>query len=516
LKNGPDDTEDMIRFYKNELFLNISFCLLIVVLLISRTWLLLDLNINFIDLDMPFMWAGLSDYAQGLFYEPRFYGQDYNTFMEPLLAVPLYWMNVPVYYALPAATHFVALFPFLFTSGYLFSRGHKENALLVLCLLLCLAPGFHVMTSLPRGVSGVFFTSFFVLSVFNPTRLSFIVLNTFLSVLAYFVTPNAVVVSIPMLAFLFLHNCKNPRYYIATGLCLLSAIPLYLFFDKFYKDHPDYIIYGLSLFWSADYFLEAIQQLDLHFAHISFLTEEKPFLVYLVFLFLPVALFRKQKKAFLAYLAFIAIMLVSLFSSKVSQGTVWPFYSFSRMFIGVPMAFVLFSLFLPLHNRLLVALMVVFTLGYSIFRLTGFKESIAYHTEEKRWDSIYLVSLKTVKESARAFAKVCKTQKVDFMLISNSFWLCTYLNYGGVLINPEFPSSEETQAERRYWVREANQDRVFKRFLFLSVDYNFDQSCPFKEVFQLKRLDDYGMFLVENNTVKHSDFIAIVNKYEKR
>ena len=224
---GIMETKRML-FYNKPIILNLAFYACIAILLTTRILLILNLNIHYIDSDMPFMWAGVKDYSEGLFYEPRFYGQDYNTFMESLFAVPLYWIGVPVYYALPIITHLVAIFPFLFTAFYLFFKNRKENAILVLAILLCLAPGYDVMTSQPRGISGVFLCGFYILSFLNPTHMRFLALNTLLSVLAYFVTPNAVLISVPLMAFLFFHNYKNKKYYIVTICCLLSSIVFYL------------------------------------------------------------------------------------------------------------------------------------------------------------------------------------------------------------------------------------------------------------------------------------------------
>jgi hypothetical protein len=500
--------------YKKEFFLNITFYAFLCILLTLRVLLFLSINIDYIDSDQPFMWAGVKDYSEGLFYEPRFYGQDYNTFMESLFAVPLYWLSVPVYYALPIATHFVALFPFLFTAFYLFYKGRKENALVVLAISLCMTTGYHVMTSLPRGVSGVFFSGLFILSFLNPTHLRFLTLNTFLSVLAYFVTPNSVLVSVPLLVFLFFYNYKNRAYYLATGLTFLTIIPLYFVFDKFYKDHPDYVIYGLNNHITFDYFFEALSHLDKHFAHVSFFFEERSLILLVILLVLAIALFKTSKAAFLAFLSFLSIVLFSFCTTKVQEGVIWPFYSFSRMYIGIPVLIVLFSVLFPFRSRFLLPLLVIVTLSFSLLRFIHFKSSIRYHTDEKRWNGVHLVPLHTVLEACQLFGEACKTNKANYLLISNTFWLSTYINYGGQGILKDFPLSQETEAERRYWVREGNKNKVFKRFVFISVDYDFEKHCSQDENFQIKRLNDYGLFLIENNTLQNKDFISLVTVCE--
>jgi hypothetical protein len=496
------------------IFLNITFYGFIVILLLTRVLLLLNLNIHSIDSDMPFMWLGVKDYSEGLFYEPRFYGQDYNTFIESLFAVPLYWIGVPVYYALPIVAHCFAIFPFLFTATYLFKKDRKENAILALALLLCLTPGYEVMTSQPRGISGVFLMSFSVLSFMNPKHMGFLVLNTVLSVLAYFVTPNAVLISVPLMAFLFFNNYQNKKYYILTACSLLTALPFYFVFDKFYKDHPDYIVYGLDNTWAFSNLFGALSHLDRSFGHVSFFIEEISATVLISFLVLGIALYRKNKQAFLAFLSFFGIVFLSFFASKVQQGVVWPFYSFSRMYIAVPMVIILFTVFFQIRSRAFVISLLVITLTYSTFKFVNFKSSLAYHTEEKRWNGVHLVSLKNVLDASEAYKNICHEKGVDFFLISNTFWLCTYLNYGGQVIHNDFPETQETKAERRYWVREKNKNKVFKRFVFLSVNYNFDKACSENPNFKITRIDGYGLMLVEDNTLSNDAFISLANKIE--
>ncbi|WP_317898892.1 hypothetical protein [Aurantibacillus circumpalustris] len=498
-----------MQFYKKPIFLPLTFYLFVVILLATRILLILNLNTDYIDSDMPFMWAGVKDYSEGLFYEPRFYGQDYNTFMECLFAVPLYWLGVPVYYALPIIAHIVAVFPFLFTAFYLFYKNRKKNAILVIAIFLCLAPGYDVMTSQPRGISGIFLCGFYILSFLNPTHMRFLALNTLLTVLAYFVTPNAVVVSVPLMTFLFFHNYKNKKYYIITVCCLLSSILFYLVFDKFYKDHPDYIIYGLNNSWAPGNFLYAIRHLDKSFGHVSFFIEEICATVLVAFTAIGFALFKKNKIAFLSFLSFLGVILLSFFASKVQEGVVWPFYSFSRMYIAIPFAIALFTVFFQVKSNFFFTSIIVITIAYSVFKFYNFKSSIRYHTEERRWNGVHLIPLQTVLNGCIAFKDICHKNDVNFFLISSTFWLSTYLNYGGEVIYEDFPKSQETMAERRYWVRQANANKIFKRFIFLSVNYDFDKSCEGNSAFRIKRLDDYGLMLIEDNTLSNKEFVSL-------
>ena len=75
-----------------------------------------------------YMWNGARDFANGNFYEPRYYGQDYNTYMEALFAVPFMLIGFPVAFSLMAAG--------LFFAGIAMSEGFFGMAFLSLLGLL--------------------------------------------------------------------------------------------------------------------------------------------------------------------------------------------------------------------------------------------------------------------------------------------------------------------------------------------------------------------------------------------
>ncbi|PBQ31829.1 hypothetical protein CNR22_08630 [Sphingobacteriaceae bacterium] len=510
--------EDKLLSLKKDFVLNAAFVLLILVILLTRVLIFFKVNLPCIDSDQPFMWAGVKDYSEGKFYEPRFYGQDYNTFLEALFAVPLYWLKVPVYYALPIATHFLSLFPFLFTAFYLFFHQRKENALLVLAVLLCLPLGYDIMSGIPRGfVSGLFFSSFFVISILNPQNLKWLFINSTLALTGYFVNPNSVLVSIPLLFYFFLMNYKNSKYYVVSLAALLWFIPLYFIFDYFYKIHPEYVVLDLHYNFTTAFFWDILKHLDRHFAHVNFFVEEKAISVLCVLLLIAIALFKENKRAFYALLCFLVVILLSFFSAKTKDGVVWPFYSYSRIFLGIPLFIAFASLMIHLRSRIIALSIIVVSLGFSAYKFFDFDRALDCHTKHvEKWNGVHLMSINSVFESLNFFKKKCKENKTEHFLISNTFWLCTYMNYGGAVIMKDFPSTEETAAERRYWVREGNKDKVFEKFIFLSAKFDFDKRLSGTEKFTLKRLDDYGLFLVENNKVSNKDFLSLVRDLERK
>ena len=106
--------------------------LLALALCIYRFYFAFYLQATYVDSDQPFMWAGLNDYAAGHFYEPRFYGQNYNSFFEALAALPLYALGISLPMALAMSTALLSLFPYLLLALVLYKKKRYSAALWVL------------------------------------------------------------------------------------------------------------------------------------------------------------------------------------------------------------------------------------------------------------------------------------------------------------------------------------------------------------------------------------------------
>ena len=500
-------------FFKKEAVLNSFFFLFIAIILFQRILLFLTVNQDCIDNDQVVMWSGAKHFSQGLFYVPRYYGQDYNTMMEGLFAAPLIKMGMAVYYAVPIATHFIFLTPFLFTAIYLFKKQKKEQSILVLAILLCLPIGFDIMTSIPRGfVTGLFFTSLFVVSLYNLKNYTFILINTFLAYVGYLVSQNSVIVSAPFLFYLLLINYKDKKYYIYSAGGIVLALPIDYLLNHFYKVNPNYVLYGFTNEFSFEFFKDAILNLDKRFAHIGFFIEETSIVVLLTFMSLGFLLFKNNKKLFLSLLVFFIIVLVSFFSSKVNDGIVWPFYSYSRMYLGFPIVIYLMIVALNIDLKKTMCLVIPIVLLFSSYKEITFKTSLAYHVQEKMWGHVHLNTLKEIIEAVDIIKKTCNEQGVKDFVIVNSAWHDDEINYAGPAIYDDFPNTFKPSFERRTWRIIEEKVNVHDKFVIYTGDYNFDKLITeqYKDV-DISRINDYGVFLIKNNKRSTVDFIKHIH-----
>ncbi len=495
---------------------NLSFIVFVLLIVAVRVQVFFQFNTQVIDSDQPYMWLGAHDYAKGLFMEPRYYGQDYNTFMEALFAVPLIWQEVPVYKALPVASDVISLFPFLFAAFYLFFKGLKVQAMMALSVVLCLPVSYDMICSMPRGfVTGLFFCSFFIVSLIHPQNKRWMSLNTVLAVLAYFVSPNSLVLSLPFLFYLFLVHYRNQQYYVVTTLSL--AIPfavLYYVFDRFYKLHPDYVMNDLTLRFSTDYFPMAIAAFSKFFKQLCFFQEANTYILFAVLIGATLLLYKRNNKFVYAMLVFFAFLFFSFCFGKTQDGSEWLFMPRSRMYLGIPLLIVLALSQISLNVPRSAMFLLLVPLAYGGFKLTDIEKTFARNEPLAQWTGVRLVKVEDALRMTTFYKEQCVANKADFLLVSNQFWMNTLLVYGGPAVFADYPETQEAYRDKRYWARKNNSERVVPRLVLVSSNFNLDKDMPQGRRLRIKRLDDYGMFLIENNTYVTRNLCHLISAYE--
>ena len=130
----------------------ILFCVVWAALILWRLAVLYLYCADYTDDDQALMWYGTVHFAHGNFPEPCFFGQNYGSMLESLLAVPFYLMGWPLNYALPLTTGLLYIIPFAFCSIWLLKKGRRIPALVLLLIPACVGWQCDVMTSVPRAL----------------------------------------------------------------------------------------------------------------------------------------------------------------------------------------------------------------------------------------------------------------------------------------------------------------------------------------------------------------------------
>ena len=96
-----------MRTFVKEIKLEFVLFSLAAILLVARfIYTLIYFNTIVTDNDQALFWYACDNFSNGLFYTPFIYGCNYGSMIESLLAVPLYKLGLPLFFALPISNAF--------------------------------------------------------------------------------------------------------------------------------------------------------------------------------------------------------------------------------------------------------------------------------------------------------------------------------------------------------------------------------------------------------------------------
>jgi len=340
----------------------VLFAALLVALVAQRCLVLDRFAFRYTDHDQVLMWYAATEYAHLRVHEPRFYGQNYNTMLEAAFAAPLVLAGVPHAQALPIVTSFLALSPFVLLGIFALRRGLPLTGIASLALPLTLPLRFHLVTSMPRGfVTGGFVACLAALVGLRSSRLAGAFLFGLLAAASISVLPNALVLVIPLGVYVGLEKRNRPAWLAAAALGAGAAGLLHAVVQYFYVTHP------AASFLSGDQAGvlasllggDAVTRVSSGLSSPGrFLSDVLPTLLggpvgaAVAILGPPLLLWRARRYAVaLASLVGGLSLVVALGLPKVQVGSDSIFYPWSRHFLPLPIALLLYLLWWEMGRR---------------------------------------------------------------------------------------------------------------------------------------------------------------------
>lgn len=114
------------------------------------SWLI-RYGINYADDDQCLMWYGTAMFAHGKIPEPCFLGQSYGAMLESILAVPLYWLGIPLNVALPLVTAILSTLPIILM---IIICKKELSVVLITCSFLMMSYAVDALLIVPRNLVG--------------------------------------------------------------------------------------------------------------------------------------------------------------------------------------------------------------------------------------------------------------------------------------------------------------------------------------------------------------------------
>lgn len=484
----------------------IDLLLLVIVgvaLLAYRYYILQVFGFEYTDSDQTVMWLAAKNYASGLFHEPLFYGQAYNSMVEALAAVPLLYLGIPVYKALPTITTLLALLPYFLLSVLTYLKKSRIAGILILAFPFLLPVTYDCLTTVSRGfVTGIALVSLTaILVILKPSSPRTFFLTGTLTVLGYLVTGNSLLLSVILLGYLLLINYKTRHFYWFTSLGLAFGGLLVSLILSFYWTYPNYAIHGYRLEISWDYFLGAFHHLDKFYQHIIPLFWDHGWFILFFPLALAIGFYRlKKTKPLLLALGALVLLIGPLSVSKIHDGTGSVFFSYSRMFLSVPVILVFLVSFLDFKRRYwgyILVIIAFFFLGYKALNAPK-----AIDENLKKNSVISICKVEKLKDPCRSMDTIADRLDVG-LVIFHSHWKKNLFNYGCPSLFQGFSKTLEPSFERRTWRLKAAEDRVYENILIVSVKRDYAEDYDFVE-----SLDNhFGFYLVKNNKIPTIELI---------
>jgi hypothetical protein len=482
---------DIDRFYY------LVYLLVLSLLLIYNFVILKEFAFTYADSDQSILWYGLDNYSKGIFHEPRFYGQAYNTMMEAFFAIPLYKSGIPAYKALPLIASCLAIFPYIIFSLLVFQKKSPMLGIIILCIPLLLPTEYALTTSMPRGlVTGIFVSSFGLIALFYPQSRYWFLLAGLLGVLGYSVNANSVLVAIPYLLFLLLHNFRDKYFYFFAGTGVAIGFTIHLWINHFYALNPFYDFHKVELAYSFEMLFNAFSNLDLYFNLVAPVFWFAGSLTLILFLVMSIFLFkRKDYKGAILIASMLIIVILTLGITKVHDGTDSIFFSCSRMYLSLPLlvsaALFFFS---PTLNPKILYPVIFLSLSYFTYHLVTLDTTIKKNIDPLKNHVVGVAEVQKIVKDCQYLKSMQKKHNAQLLLISfhkNQ----DFYNFGCAGCDDGFPNTLRPAYERRTWRLLEDEKKIYSTILIIDSERDLAAEFDF-----IEKADNSGyLFILKNN-----------------
>ncbi len=470
---------------------------ILVLIVILRYNVLINFGFKYTDSDQSIMWLGLKDYSNGLFYEPRFYGQAYNTMLEALFAVPLYKMGIPIYKALPLITSILTLAPYIIISLGTFINKSTKISLVILSIPLLLPVEYSLVTVLSRGfVTGIFISALGCMGIFYPkSKISFLVAG-FFAVLAYSINANSILLSCLYLLYLLGNNIKNKQFYLFSSIGIIAGFIIHYSIAHFYILHPYNNLHTIQLDFSFNNIVSSFNQLDLYFNNVVPVFWGMGFLVLLLFIAIAIYLYVKRQYIHAISVGIMPfLIIITLGINKVHDGTESIFFSYSRMYLSLPVLLGLSLSFLAdiqYSNKFYLYL--ILPCVCFICQLNFLNAKIETQVNPSKNHIVSVIEVSKLMYECNNLKNICTKYHIQLVIISNH-WNYNFFNYGCPSCIDSFPKTLRPSYERRTWRLIEDEQYIYKSILIIDTDRNFTDEFDF-----IKKIENRNdLYMIKNN-----------------
>lgn len=469
--------EDPVSSVNPKYFYRFTLCLF----LVYKAVCIVALGFQFTDSDQTVMWQAAMDMARGDFHNLFWYGQTYSSNLESLLAVPLLWLKVPAYMALPIVSGLLSLLPVVLFADIAVRNGRYAGAVLVLLFSLAFPVEYWQTTMLSRGfIQGIACVSLGIY-ILHRTRVSIMFsLSGLLIAGGIWQNPNAVFLLciLPLMAHRF-----RPLSRISIALSgALAATLMWFALRALAVRHMEYVIHPEpSMDWELQYFIQHAGNLKSMLSH-TFYTG-----IYgIIFLAFFIWLIPKKKYSFFSLSLLLMLFLVVIGFNKTGDYSDNIFYSPGRFFLAVPYA-LLFLLSFNEKNIQKISSNILITwffgiAGYMFVRHTN----IGFMCRE--YAPVFVEKIKELKKNCHEIKKAASDNNIQLVLMGDHYMQET-ITCGCAGFDDDFPVALRLKYERRGWLWSEYGKQIPGKVIFLDSHLPEDS---IRNTFSLEKVNVRG------------------------
>jgi len=471
---------------------------LLFVIFIFKFHILKYFSFVWTDGDQALMWHGVKDFAEGKFYETRFYGQAYNTMLESLLAAPFANRSIGINKLLPLVTSVMAIFPFILISLHVFIKKSSKLALIIISIPLILPTNYFLVTSLPRGfVTGIFIASFLYLLLENKTSKWQFFLFSFLFAISYTLNPNVIYFSVPCLSYLILYNLRNRIAYVPSSIGFAIGFLFHFLINLFYELHPNYNLHRFTVSYSVKNLWISLQNINLYFKDISIVFVHFGISILIVIAVIACILFKqKERQKAISISAFFVLLLFTFTMSKLQDAFDSVFYSYSRFYLAIPLLLALAVSFMRVRKYdWLVYIYLIIPFVCFAHNEADLKHKIDIETNMGINHMVSIKPVVEVKDECKRLKLLSEKNNIDLIIIGFD-WRNTLCTYGCTACVDDFPPTLFPFYERRTWRMIEDENKVYQNVLIIDVAIRVDTILS-----HVEKLEE-NFYLIKNNRLK--------------
>ena len=437
---------------------------------------LLSITMGYASDDLTVVWMAARDYAQGIFHEPFFYGQNYGVMLEALLAAPFVRLGADPITAVPVVMAVLAMLPFWSFAFFEYQRANLAAALFFAAIPILL-PVEHGLQF--TNLNGLAILALYPwIAGMSPSAKRSALIGAVLAAAA-FVNMNALVAVAAFGMFFLLRTSKNRIQWLWAACGVLPILLLWWWSMHFYSTRPDHVVHTVfdwRMVFHASLIPEALSRLDAHFAWLCPIWWPNGHVVLWLLSGSMVVLFRKgNKPAAWGIAAALFTMLISFGFAKVHDGTGSILFPLSRMFLVVPLllgwAFAQFGPFGRSRSWLILAIGLASVATFTL-RFERAAHAWTAAIADPQGAPIHMEKVSALREQCRILERHARESAADVIVVvrETNVAQALFLNMGCPVCEPELPPTYLPAGDRRAWRVEQESRLQRERILVVNGD----------------------------------------------